>query len=141
VIGSSARDLEAFAALDRALRLTYAGRFVVATKAKKPKTADVWDEIEQGLPESDLPPFVTEDEKRELAQSRALVTVQAVRTGESTFGEVWYLDCLLPSGETKTITLSAGIEARDALIAAIADRTPIKARFVSRGNSYWIERP
>jgi hypothetical protein len=105
------------------------------------ETPDPWDEIEGSLPGSDLPPFVTEDLKAQLAEQRKVVTVQAVRTGTSQFGEVWYVDCDLGNGEVGTITLSAGIAARDALIAAFADRVPIKARFVRRGPAYWFERP
>jgi hypothetical protein len=105
------------------------------------ETPDPWDEIEESLPESDLPPFLDEERKRQLAEERAVLTIQAVRTGTSQYGEVWYVDCDLGNGEVGTITLSAGIAARDALIAAFADRVPIKARFTRRGPAYWFERP
>lgn len=106
----------------------------------KPKV-DPWDEIEREEQEArDLPGFATEEEKAALADRRAEITVREVRTGVSQFGDVWYLDCLTPVGE-RTITLSAGVPARDALIAALAERTPIEARFVRRNRTYWLVRP
>lgn len=101
--------------------------------------ADVWDEAEQVEREhSGLPQFATEEEKQGLVGTEILIT--AIRPSMGQFGEVWYVDAQTKFGE-RTISISAGIEARDAVLAFLADKVPVPALFSQRGPAYWFERP
>lgn len=101
-----------------------------------------------GEPAPDFPPFVTSDQKADMAENGERLKVTAIRIGESKHGQVFHLDVeakSLKEPGTLTFSYDGKVASRDYMLEQMADWSgwddggSIPIRIEKQGRTYIVE--